>query len=52
MVDVVCSEKSDIVCQKSFHYNEMDLEDLPNNQNFMQYENDFFVKIKLSKFQK
>ena len=31
MADVVCSKKSNIVCQKSFHYNELDVNDLPKN---------------------
>ena len=31
MNDVDCSKKSNIVCQKSFHYNELDVNDLPKN---------------------
>ena len=31
MADVSCSEKSNIICQKSFHHTKLDIDDLPKN---------------------
>ena len=31
MNDIACSTKTNVVCEKSFHYNEMDVDDLPKH---------------------